>query len=145
MSVLGCAGPCSLMSDPMDAHPWLGSLHHPSRHSAGQPIVAGWAFQWICQLGFDRDSRTAPVDAHRLHPLDDADQTAAQVRELLSRLDPGGTVPLVVFDAGYDSAQLTLDLATERAAVLGVSMARKGQRPTLWSTKVKPRSARLSG
>jgi hypothetical protein len=52
--------------------------------------------------------------------LDDADQTAAdQVRDLLGRLDPGGTVPLVVFDAGYDSAQLTLDLATERAAVLG--------------------------
>jgi hypothetical protein len=27
-------------------------------------------------------------------------------------------VPLVVFDGGYDSAQLTLDLATERVAVL---------------------------
>lgn len=23
----------------------------------------GWAYQWICQLGFDRDSWTAPVDA----------------------------------------------------------------------------------
>ena len=75
--------------------------------------------QWICQLGFDCDSWTAPVDAARLHPLDDADQTAAvQVRELLGRLDAGGTVPLFVFDAGYDSAQLTLDLATERVAVL---------------------------
>jgi DDE superfamily endonuclease len=21
--------------------------HHPSRHSAGQPIVAGWAYHWI--------------------------------------------------------------------------------------------------
>jgi hypothetical protein len=66
--------------------------HHPSRHSAGQPIIAGWALQWIAQLGFERDSWTAPVDARRLH--------------------------LFVFDGGYDSAQLTLDLAEERVAVL---------------------------
>jgi hypothetical protein len=83
-----------------------------SRHSAGQPIIAGWAYQWICQLGFDRDSWTAPVDAARLHPLDDTDQQAAcQVRALLGRLPAGGPVPLVVFDGGYDSAQLSLDLA----------------------------------
>jgi hypothetical protein len=70
-----------------ECSPERGYHYHPSRHSAGQPIVAGWAFQWICQLGFDRDSWTAPVDARRLHPLDDADQTAAaQVRALLGRL-----------------------------------------------------------
>jgi hypothetical protein len=51
--------------------------------------------------------------------LDDTDQQAAvQVRALLGRLPAGGPVPLVVFDAGYDSAQLTLDLAQERVAVL---------------------------
>jgi hypothetical protein len=51
--------------------------------------------------------------------LEDTDQTAAlQVRALLGRLPAGGPVPLVVFDAGYDSAQLTLDLAEERVAVL---------------------------
>jgi hypothetical protein len=87
--------------------------YHPSRHSAGQPIIAGWAFQWIAQLSFARDSWTAPVDARRLHPLDDTDQTAAvQVRALLGRLPAGAPVPLVVFDAGYDSAQLTLDLVS---------------------------------
>jgi hypothetical protein len=49
------------------------------------------------------------VDARRLHPLDDTDQTAAaQIRALLARLPAGGSVPLFVFDAGYDSAQLTL-------------------------------------
>jgi hypothetical protein len=91
----------------------------PSRHSAGQPIIAGWAYQWIAQLGFDRDSWTAPVDAARLHPLDDTDQQAAvQVRALLGRLPDGGPVPLVVFDAGYDSAQLSLDLAEARVVVL---------------------------
>jgi hypothetical protein len=102
-----------------ECSPERGYYYHPSRHSAGQPIIAGWAYQWICQLSFDRDSWTAPVDARRLHPLDDTDQTAAgQVRALLERLPAGGPVPLVVFDAGYDSAQLTLDLAEERVAVL---------------------------
>jgi hypothetical protein len=77
------------------------------------------AFQWICQLGFDRDSWTAPADARRLHPLEDTDHTAAaQIRALLGRLPTGGRVPLFVFDAGYDSAQLTLDLADAPVAVL---------------------------
>jgi Transposase DDE domain len=102
-----------------ECSPERGYYYHPSRHSAGQPIIAGWAFQWIAQLGFDRDSWTAPVDARRLHPLEDTDQQAAgQVRALLGRLDDGGPVPLVVFDAGYDSAQLTLDLAGARVGVL---------------------------
>jgi len=120
-----------------ECSPERGYYYHPARHSAGQPIVAGWAFQWLCQLSFDRDSWTAPVDARRLHPLDDTDQTAAsQVHALLARLaqrsganagrsganaanaGKGGPAPLVVFDAGYDSAQLTLDLADARVAVL---------------------------
>jgi hypothetical protein len=102
-----------------ECSPERGYYYHPSRHSAGQPIVAGWAYQWIAQLSFDRDSWTAPVDARRLHPLDDTDQTAAgQIRALLERLPAGGPLPLFVFDAGYDSAQLTLDLAEERVAVL---------------------------
>jgi hypothetical protein len=93
--------------------------YHPSRHSADQPIIAGWAFQWICQLSFERDSWTAPVDARRLHPLEDTDQTAAaQIRALLQRLPASEAVPLFVFDGGYDSAQLTLDLADALAAVL---------------------------
>jgi hypothetical protein len=102
-----------------ECSPERGYYYHPSRHSAGQPIIAGWAWQWICQLSFDRDSWTAPVDAARLHPLDDTDQQAAvRVRALLGRLGDGGPVPLVVFDAGYDSAQLTLDLAEAPVAVL---------------------------
>jgi hypothetical protein len=102
-----------------ECSPERGYYYHPSRHSAGQPIIAGWAYQWIAQLGFDRDSWTAPVDARRLHPLDDTDHTAAvQVRALLERLPAGEPVPLFVFDGGYDSAQLTLDLADAPAAVL---------------------------
>jgi hypothetical protein len=102
-----------------ECSPERGYYYHPSRHSAGQPIIAGWAWQWICQLSFARDSWTAPVDARRLHPLEDTDQTAAaQIRALLQRLPASEAVPLFVFDAGYDSAQLTLDLADAPAAVL---------------------------
>jgi DDE superfamily endonuclease len=39
-----------------ECSPERGYYYHPSRHSAGQPIIAGWAWQWICQLSFDRDS-----------------------------------------------------------------------------------------
>jgi hypothetical protein len=102
-----------------ECSPERGLYYHPSRHSAGQPIVAGWAFQWICQLGFARDSWTAPVDARRLRPVDDTDHTAAvQIRALLGRLPAGGPVPWFVFDAGYDSAQLSLNLADAGVVVL---------------------------
>jgi hypothetical protein len=102
-----------------ECSPKRGYYYHPSRHSAGRPIIAGWAYQCIAHVNFAHDSWTAPVDARRLHPLDDTDQTAAaQIHALLRRLGAGGPVPLFVFDAGYDSAQLTLDLAEERVAVL---------------------------
>jgi DDE superfamily endonuclease len=102
-----------------ECSPERGLYYHPSRHSAGQPIVAGWAFQWIAQVSFARDSWTAPVDAARLHPLDDTDQHAARlIRALVGRLPASGPVPWFVFDAGYDSAQLSLDLADLPVAVL---------------------------
>jgi DDE superfamily endonuclease len=102
-----------------ECSPERGLYYHPSRHSAGQPIVAGWAFQWICQLGFARDSWTAPVDARRLQPTEDTDHTTAvQIRALLGRLPTNKQPPLLVFDAGYDSAQLSLDLADAQVAVL---------------------------
>jgi hypothetical protein len=70
-----------------ECSPERGYYYHPSRHSAGQPIIAGWAFQWIAQLSFDRDSWTAPVDAARLQPLDDTNhQAAVQVRAPASGL-----------------------------------------------------------
>jgi hypothetical protein len=69
-----------------ETSPERGFYYHPSRHSAGQPIVAGWAFQWICQLSFARDSWTAPVDAARLHPTDNHNQAAVtQIRALVAR------------------------------------------------------------
>src|ERR687891_478936 len=82
-----------------ECSPARGYYYHPSRHSAGQPIIAGWAWQWIAGVSFDRDSWTAPVDARRLHPLDDTGQQAArQVRALLGRLGAGGAGPPVGVD-----------------------------------------------
>jgi hypothetical protein len=60
--------------------------YHPSRHSAGQPIVAGWAYQFIAQLGFVRESWTALVDVERVRPARDANEVAAeQVKAFLGR------------------------------------------------------------
>jgi len=33
-----------------ESSPERGFYYHPSRHSSGQPIVTGWAYQFIAQL-----------------------------------------------------------------------------------------------
>jgi hypothetical protein len=72
----------------------------PSFSPLGQPIVAGWAYQFIAQLNFVRESWTAPVDVERVRPSQDANEVAAeQVKVLLGRLVKVQTVPLFVFDA----------------------------------------------
>jgi hypothetical protein len=102
-----------------EASPGRGFYYHPSRHSAGQPIVAGWAYQWLAQLSFTRDSWTAPLDIRRVHPSQNANVVAVeQIRVLGSRLSVGSAPPLFVFDAGYDSAQLTQGLEQLPVAIL---------------------------
>jgi hypothetical protein len=102
-----------------ECSPGRGFYHSPTRHSAGQPIVAGWCYSWIAQLSFARDSWTAPVDARRVPAGEDLGRvTAAQVRALTARLDVGGAGPLFVFDAGYDPIALTVDLADLPVAIL---------------------------
>jgi hypothetical protein len=99
--------------------PDRGFYYHASKHSAGQPIVAGWSYQWITQLNWEKNSWTAPMDARRLHPYEDSVRsTLAQIRELVGRLGSSGPVPLFVFDAGYDPIALTHELRDDRAAVL---------------------------
>ena len=61
-----------------ETSPERGYYYHPSRHSAGQPIVAGWAYQFVAQLNFVRESWTAPVDVERLHPAQDANVLATE-------------------------------------------------------------------
>ncbi len=54
-----------------ECSPERGYYYHPSRHSAGQPIVAGWAYQFIARLDFVRESWTAPVGVLRVHPMEE--------------------------------------------------------------------------
>jgi DDE superfamily endonuclease len=101
-----------------ETSPQRGYYYHPSRHSAGQPIVAGWAYQFVAQLGFARESRTAPVDVERLRHTQDANMVATeQVEALLGRLE-GGVVPLFVFDAGYDPVKLQRGLEGSPCQIL---------------------------
>jgi hypothetical protein len=102
-----------------EASPDRGFYYHSSRHSAGQPIVAGWAYQLIAQLSFDRDSWTAPVDVRRPHPRQDAEDVAVeQIKAMLTRLPADGTVPLFVFDTGYNSVQLAEGVKDTPVAIL---------------------------
>jgi hypothetical protein len=103
-----------------EASPGRGYYYHPSRHSAGQPVVAGWAYQLIAGLSFERDSWVAPTDARRVRPEEDANEVAvAQVKDLLRRpYGTRGAVPLFVFDAGYDPVKLQRGLEGHRAHVL---------------------------
>ena len=102
-----------------ECSPGRGFYYSPTRHSAGQPIVAGWCYSWIAQLSFERDSWTAPLDAHRVPAGEDIGRvTAAQVRALTARLEGHEAAPVFVFDAGYDPIALTVDLADLPVAVL---------------------------
>ncbi|HVA73465.1 MAG TPA: NF041680 family putative transposase [Acidimicrobiales bacterium] len=102
-----------------ETSPERGFHYSASKHSAGQPIVAGWSYQWICQLDWAADSWTAPLDAMRIAPhMDATTATIDQVRRLVDLLPGDGRVPLLVFDAGYDGIALGAGLADVRAEVL---------------------------
>jgi DDE superfamily endonuclease len=102
-----------------ECSPLRGFYYHPSRHSAGQPIVAGWAYQFVAQLGFVRESWTAPVDVLRVHPDRETNMVATeQVKAFLGRSPTEGAVPLFVFDAGYDPVKLQRGLEGSTCQIL---------------------------
>src|SRR5438067_3491911 len=102
-----------------ETSPGRGYYYHPSRHSAGKPIVAGWWYQQISQLNFAADSWTWPVDCRRLGPREDCVMvTARQVRELLARLARTAAVPLFALDGGYDPIALASELRGDRAQIV---------------------------
>jgi hypothetical protein len=102
-----------------ETSPERGYYYHASRHSAGQPIVAGWSYQWLAQVSFQRDSWTAPLDVRRVHPDENVHAVAAQqIRQVVTSHPPGGPTPLFAFDAGYDPEQLARELDGLSVAVL---------------------------
>ncbi|WP_434097117.1 transposase [Streptomyces mirabilis] len=69
-----------------ECSPGRGYYYHPSRHSAGQPILAGWAYSWLVGLELTTNSWTAPVDARHLVPGENPSTVAAcQISGLLRR------------------------------------------------------------
>jgi hypothetical protein len=116
-----------------DVSNWLrpGAATSPGRlfcHVYGRgkgqaQMIPGWPYSVIAALEPGRTSWTAVLDAVRLGPDDDETAvTAAQVREVITRLITAGhwrdgdPAILVVFDAGYDvtrMAWLTSDLPVE--------------------------------
>jgi hypothetical protein len=89
-------------------------------------MIPGWPYSVVAALEPGRTSRTAVLDAVRLGPDDDeAEVTAAQVREVITRLIEAGhwregyPPVLVIFDAGYDSMRLAYQLAGLPVEVLG--------------------------
>ena len=102
-----------------ETSPQRGLYYSASRHSAGQPIVAGWSYQWIAQLGFSADSWTAPMDVTRIPPTENATPaTIAQLARLVGLLPVDDAVPMFVLDAGYDGPDTSYGLAVIRAQVL---------------------------
>ena len=88
-------------------------------------MVPGWPYSVIVALETGRSSWTAPLDAVRLAPGDDAAAvTAGQVRDLVDRLMTAGQWQsgdpdiLLVADAGYDGPRLAHVLADLPVAVL---------------------------
>src|SRR6266545_4443404 len=103
----------------VDVSNWLrpGAVTSPGRlfcHVYGRgkgqaQMIPGWPYSVVAALEPGRTSWTAVLDAVRLGPDDDeAEITAAQVRDVITRLIDAGhwcdgdPDILVIFDAGYD-------------------------------------------
>ena len=100
-----------------ETSPQRGFYYSASKHSAGQPIVAGWSYEWTCQLNWEPNSWTAPIDVGRIDPNTNAlDQTITRIRRLTERLDCDN--PTFVLDAGYDPIALTHHLADTNAHIV---------------------------
>ena len=87
--------------------------HVYGRGKGQAQMIPGWPYSVIAALEPGRTSWTAVLDAVRLGPDDDETEvTAAQVREVITRLAGAGHWRdgdpriLVVFDAGYDVTRL---------------------------------------
>ena len=101
-----------------ETSPERGVYYHPSRHSAGKPIVAGWSYSWCAQLGQYSSSWTAPVDVARVPiEVDEHNVAGQQMRFVLDHL-PENVVPLFAFDGGYDPMRLAEQVNQDEAAVL---------------------------
>jgi hypothetical protein len=120
----------------VDVSNWLrpGAATSPGRlfcHVYGRgkgqaQMIPGWPYSVVAALEPGRTSWTAVLDAIRLGPDDDeAEVTAAQVRDVITRLIAAGRWRdgdppiLVIFDAGYDPMRLAHQLTGLPVEILG--------------------------
>ncbi len=102
-----------------ECSPGRGFYYHPSRHSAGKPIVAGWCYSWLVGLSGTPDSWTAPCDARRSIVGENLNTVAVQqIQALLPRLGTMAVMALFAFDGGYDPVQLSVGLSGVAAQVV---------------------------
>ncbi|WP_396135326.1 transposase [Amycolatopsis sp. A133] len=99
-------------------------------------MVPGWPYSVVVALESGRSSWTAPLDAVRLAPGDNAASvTARQIRDVVDRLvaaghwRPGDPDILLVADAGYDGPRLAHVLADLPITVLVRNAHRPGPAP----------------
>jgi hypothetical protein len=95
--------------------------HSPRRRDGRDPIVPGWASQWLTRLSWDRDRWTAPVDVRRVRPEEKPTALAVDQLKALLAARPAaqrGAVPLVLFAAGDDASGFTPALAGAPVALL---------------------------
>jgi hypothetical protein len=100
--------------------------HVYGRGKGKAQMIPGWPYSVVAALEPGRTSWTAVLDAVRLGPGDDETEvTAAQVRDVVTRLVAAGHWHrgdpdiLVVFDAGYDVTRLAHLLAGLPVELLG--------------------------
>src|SRR5689334_20476626 len=100
--------------------------HVYGRGKGQAQMIPGWPYSVVAALEPGRTSWTAVLDALRLGPDDDqAEVTACQVREVVTRLIAAGhwregdRPILVIFDAGYDPMRLAHQLADLPVEILG--------------------------
>jgi hypothetical protein len=100
--------------------------HVYGRAKGQAQMIPGWPYSVIAALEPGRTSWTAVLDAVRLGPDDDeAAVTAAQVRDVITRLAEAGhwregdPAILVIVDAGYDVPRLAYQLSGLPVELLG--------------------------
>ncbi len=98
-----------------------GYYYHHSRHSHGQPIVAGWNYSWLVQTPRQCSSWVAPQRMRRMQPGENSNQVAAeQIRSHQRHLTQENKPQAAIYslDAGYDPVQMGEALKNAEAVCL---------------------------
>jgi hypothetical protein len=108
-----------------ETSPDRGYYYHHSRHSDGQPIVAGWNYSWLVQTPERCSSWVAPQRMRRMQPGENINQVAVeQIRSHQCHLTKRRKQHDAIYslDAGYDPVQMAVALKDTDAVCLLVRL-----------------------